>query len=427
MSYIGANGIGKIFLGNTQIAKAYLGGTLVYQYGSGPTPPPVVGKAYIRGGADGSYIDTGITADNTVKVIVWARNFNPACGALFGSQTDVNSSALMIGAYTEYNTGRIRLDYANSSIQIDNQFTNLSGYHKYELYQGVLKVDDVSVGSITDTTFSNAYNIYLFGVNRTGSNIGCSLPIDICACKIYKNDVLVRDFTAVNSPSVGLHDAVSNTLFTNVGSGSFTYGSFNQNAYTPLEYIECTNAQYFDSGINGKGDMQVSVKFRVVGTSVSYPSIFGCYRDSVNGSYFLLQISNASYPNRYANFHINTSTANQMYNNSSSRLTGRDIVFYKDATSCQLAENHTRIGSKKTFSVSASLTTPDTMVIGSAKNTGTISAGGAFNGYLYYVGLGKDGNFVPASVNNVAGMYDTYNDVFYPSASGTAFIAGTTL
>jgi hypothetical protein len=50
-----------------------------------------------------------------------------------------------------------------------------------------------------------------------------------------------------------------------------------------------------------------------------------------------------------------------------------------------------------------------------------------FYGYIYYIGFGTDKNFVPAKVNNVAGMYDTYNDVFYPSASGAAFIAGSEL
>lgn len=425
MSYIDTYGLGKVFLGSTQIGKVFLGSQLVYQYGSGPTPPgPTTTIPYIRGGMDGSYIDTGITVDNTVKVIVWARNFNPSGGALFGSQVAVSSSAFLIGTYGEYNTGRIRVDYANATTQANNQFANLSGYHKYELYQGVLKVDDVTVASITDTTFNSNYNIHLFGLNRGGNHISTTLPTDICACKIYKSGTLVRDFTAVSG---GLYDAVSGTTFTNSGSGSLVYGDFDPDAYAPLEYIECTNAQFFDTGIYGKGNMQIALKLRIVGTSVGYPTAFGNYRNRVSGSYFMLQFSNTSYPNRYANFFINTSTANQMYNNNSSRLTNRDIVFYKNATSCQLAENHSLIGTKRTFSVSASFTAPDTIILGSAQNTGTISTGGAFNGYLYYAGFGAERNFVPALVNSVAGMYDTYNDVFYPSTSGTPFVAGPAL
>ena len=43
--------------------------------GEPPAPPVMI--PYVRGGGDGSYIDTGITPDPTTKVIVWARNWNP--------------------------------------------------------------------------------------------------------------------------------------------------------------------------------------------------------------------------------------------------------------------------------------------------------------------------------------------------------------
>lgn len=62
MSYLGTNKIGKMYLGNTEIAKAYLGSDLVFQKG-GAQPVMI---PYIRGGADGSYIDTGIIPDSTI-------------------------------------------------------------------------------------------------------------------------------------------------------------------------------------------------------------------------------------------------------------------------------------------------------------------------------------------------------------------------
>ena len=39
MSYIGITKVGKMFLGNAEIAKAYLGSNLVFQRG-GPSPSP---------------------------------------------------------------------------------------------------------------------------------------------------------------------------------------------------------------------------------------------------------------------------------------------------------------------------------------------------------------------------------------------------
>ena len=38
------------------------------------TPAPTGKVAYIRGGDDGSYIDTGIIPDNNTRIVVWARN-----------------------------------------------------------------------------------------------------------------------------------------------------------------------------------------------------------------------------------------------------------------------------------------------------------------------------------------------------------------
>ena len=54
-------------------------------------------------------------------------------------------------------------------------------------------------------------------------------------------------------------------------------------------------------------------------------------------------------------------------------------------------------------------------------NTSTVIS--SFVGNIYYVNLGEY-NYVPAKVNGVAGMYDTYNDVFYPSTTSTPFTAG---
>lgn len=423
MSYIGANGIGKIFLGNTQIAKAYLGGTLVYQYGSGPTPPPVVGKAYIRGGADGSYIDTGITADNTVKVIVWARNWNPTSGFLFGSRTGKTQDTFGLGAHSAQNTGRIRLDFAQSSATYaDNQFSNLSHYHKYEYYNGELKVDDVTVATATSGTFSNQHNIHLLGVNTAGTHGGMTLPVDICASKIYKNGTLVRDFTAVNAPSVGLLDAVSGTVFTNAGSGSFTYGSFNENAYTPLSYVACDGQQYFDSGLYGTGTTKVVSKFRPTGTAKTWYRLYGT-RNSAEGNTLMteLMIGNTSYANRY--FYYRYKAANGTIYNSASQ-TNNDLVFAQNGNSFTLYKNNSKLGAVS--ATAASFTTTYTMYVGSSNMSGN-GNGYPFYGYIYYIGFGSDKNFVPAKVNNVAGLYDTYNDVFYPSTSGVAFIAGTEL
>jgi len=421
MSYLGTTKIGKMYLGNTGIAKAYLGNTLVYQNGGGPTPPIPTNIAYIRGGV-GSYIDTGITPDNTTRVIVWARNFNPGAGNLFGSRTSSTSNRFCLLTPGGANSGRIRIDYGNANdAYADDQFATLSHYHKYEYYQGVLKIDDVTIASTgTQPTFSGTYNLYLFGNNNAGTLQSLNVPADICACQIYKGGTLVRDFTPVESPSVGLYDAVSETVFTNSGTGSFTYGTFNSSAYTPLEYIECDGGQYFDSGLDGNYGLSITLKHRPTGTAKRFYYPLGCH----------------IYPNyRCGIQHGNTTTANKYttacYSNAVSNLystvvTGNDLVVTKNNNVFTAYKNNTQLGTY-TGDANTSFSVGLNVFVGTINNSGTANMSESFVGRLYYVGFGTQKNFVPAKVSGVAGMYDTYNDVFKPSESGTPFLAGPSL
>lgn len=391
--------------------------------GPGPTPPPPAQNVpYIRGGADGSYIDTGITADNTVKVIVWARNWLPYSEGLFGSRTAANSDEFAISAISgaDVDRARIRLGTSNAAFA-ENAITEVySHYHKYEYSEGVFKVDDVVKATATAQTFSNNFNIHLFGINTGGTHTLMNFPVDICACKIYKNNVLVRDFAAVNSPSVGMYDSVSNTVFTNAGSGSFTYGTFNSNSYTPLQYIECTGEQYFDSGVKGTYSMLIVSKFRRSGTN-QFANLFG-YRGT---SDWCEIYSNYGSSSTNIGVHFGTSSWQSLYSNANSSVLDHDFVIVKNNNVFTLYLNNAKIGNSQTGAASSSFVTTGNMFVGALNNSGVPAS--LIIGKIYYISFGLDRNFVPAEVNNVAGMYDTYNDIFHPSESGTPFIAGPTL
>lgn len=417
MSYIGNTKIGKMYLGNTEIAKAYLGNSLVYQKGSGPEPTNI---SYIRGGGDGSYIDTGITPDETTKLIIWARNFTPYGEFLFGARASAKVDAFGIGAASGTAVDRIRFDFATGQAYVDNSLPyNMVGYHKYEISEGKFYVDDTVKAVLTNATFSCVYNIHLFGLNNGGTHGNMLANADICACKIYKNNVLVRDYTAVNSPSVGLYDSVSNTLFTNAGGGSFSYGTFNENAYAPLQYITCSALQYIDTGIAGGYSLPIVAK---VSPNASAPKwnipISARYDTSKRCEFFF---GNTTTANSTLSCGLSSSTSGIA---SSGAFANVDIVLVKKNNVFTAYRGNAILGSQKTISASASYTTGQSLIIGGTFGNGEFKSSESFEGKIYYVGSGSDGNYVPALVNNVAGMYDTYNDVFYPSISGTAFIAG---
>lgn len=393
--------------------------------GGSPTPPaPVVSVPYIRGGADGSYIDTGITADNTTRVIVWARNWNPTSSFLFGSRTSAGVDGFSLGTHTGTQTGLIRVDYAQTNNTLSSDaFDKLGSYHKYELYQGVCKVDDVVVATATQSAFSNQHNIHIIGNNNGGTHMNVNLPIDICACQIYKNNVLVRDFTAVSYPSVGLYDAVSGTVFTNAGTGSFTYGTFDENAYIPLAYIECNGAQYFDSGVYGTYSLPIVSKFMPTNATPKWDFILGQRIDSpANSCDFSL--GNTQVDNMYMYWRLgsDTSSVRCFDGTASNKLTNKAVVIVKNNAAATVYYNGTQIGTATKTGVSTSFVTTRTLTVACVRAEETPIRNFA-TGRFYYVGFGAERSFVPARKNNSIGMYDTYNDRFYPSATSTPFIA----
>ena len=422
MSYLGTTKIGKMYLGNTEIGKAYLGTALVFQKGGSPTPPTPSAIPYVRGGVGGSYIDTGITPDNTVKVIVWARNLNPGVSTmwLFGSRNANVDKSFTVSVQSGTLTGGIRIGFGDANFDVADKFTLLSNYHKYELDGNVFKVDDTVVTTATSATFSNSHNIHLFGINNGGSHASPAQPIDICAAQIYKGGVLVRDYTPVDSPSVGFYDAVSETVFTNAGNDSFTYGSFDMTGYTPLEYVECTATAYFDTGIYGSYNLPIVTKFRPGGTTPAFRNLLGARTSSSSGR-CEFQIGNSTDLNK--TFAFNYQTASNMVYQSASQ-TGNDLVWTKSNNVSTLYKNGSQLGTK-TGATGTSFTTSYTMYIGAMNNAGSVVNG--FLGRLYFIGFGASANYVPMSYNGVAGFYDTYNDTFHASASANPFVAGTTL
>lgn len=430
MSYLGTNKIGKMYLGSTAIGKAYLGNNLVFQQGG--VQPVMI--PYIRGGADGSYIDTGITPDNTTKVIVWARNFNPpiASHMLFGyMDSGANTNSFGIGACGGASCGRIGVyfaNYTNPYTIFENAWTCLGGYHKYELDGKVLKIDDeVKVTSTSTDTITTVHSMHLFGRSTGGTHTAMTLPADICACKIYKNGTLVRDFTAVNTPSVGLYDAVSDTVFTNSGSGSFTYGEFNENAYTPLEYIECSGAQYFDSGVYGTYSLPITSKLRSTNTTQYWMGYMGVFVSSP-ASCCSFTFGNRVSRNEQLSFRLGAATSDTriFIGSSTNNLTNKDIVIAKSNNVGYTYYNNTQIGTGTRTGVATSFSTGLTMYVGATRNGQSSTIDSLFRGRIYYVGFGAQRSFVPAKMGSRVGMYDTYNDVFYPSIT-TPFIAGPTL
>ena len=190
--------------------------------------------------------------------------------------------------------------------------------------------------------------------------------------------------------------------------------------YTELEYISSTNNgnQYIDLGIKLydtlNKDYDIAIKFMISSTNVqSQATMFNCQDPNNN-----------PWPGTYIR-----------KNNSGTSITGRYIGgTAKDNTIGQLDQI-----------IELPVQTPPNKNVTNLNNNNSTHQYGAglfcsfsntsnapqryCNGRLYYFKLFVEGALVRDLIpcknsNNVVGMYDAVNDVFYTSPNGNAFVAG---
>lgn len=235
---IGTLELADIVVGSTPIEKAYIDSQLVWEK-SAPVLPYDAQVEWLYSNGSSQYIDTGIAYDSTVTIKGSVKLVGTVQGYyMFGIYTTVGGSARRwavnagttttvsphFGTVTNVTAGFTR-----------GVFHNISADYRY------LTID----GAKTDTSTSaftpeHDVNIYLYG--RSEDNVAAGFrECYISWFKIYKNNVLVRDYIAVRKNGVGyLYDKVSGTLFGNAGSGSFTYGG----DITEVEYLGFSGTQY---------------------------------------------------------------------------------------------------------------------------------------------------------------------------------------
>ena len=174
------------------------------------------------------YIDTGITPDSTVEIQIKALGNSFVSGTsgetLLGSRIGFRSSDFSLwwqfNYYWVWGNGDTT-SYTNEAFPYKNQIIDITiGKGKLVMTNGS------STTTKTGGTATNSYNIYLFALNNNGTPAGYCLSTRIYSCKIYKNDILVRDFVPCinNNGIVCFYDKVTETFFYNAGTGDFIAG-----------------------------------------------------------------------------------------------------------------------------------------------------------------------------------------------------------
>lgn len=169
------------------------------------------------------YIDTGFKPSGNSGVVVDYQQIGTISSQdpLFGGRRDSNTAAFVMWlasdvSYPQYGN----VSYNTHPISIDNNVRMI-----YKLDKGVASCGDKTV-YFTQSSFTSPYNLILFSTSTDNEIDSRKISGKLYSCKIYDNDVLVRDFVPCKNPSgvIGLYDVVNGEFYQNAGTGSFTAG-----------------------------------------------------------------------------------------------------------------------------------------------------------------------------------------------------------
>ena len=164
------------------------------------------------------YIDTGFKPNQNTKVVLDYYSAGAESEeVLFGARTAYKDTAYALWIQSAY----YQTDWGNSAVRLTADTTGRVVITKDK---NITSKDTGEYYVSDDTDFQCAYSMYLFTLNQAGTAHTSMAKIRLYSCKIYDNDVLVRDFVpdVDDNNVVCLYDKVTQTYFYNQGTGDFT-------------------------------------------------------------------------------------------------------------------------------------------------------------------------------------------------------------
>lgn len=203
------------------------------------------------------------------------------------------------------------------------------------------------------------------------------------------------------------------------GSGGGPQPGVLPEGYTRLRYIQCTGAQWLDTGFTANQYTNYDVTVVPEGTK-GYKAVLSARATSSSKRFELMfGYGSDQTPDKEIYFGYNNGSQNLVL---SSSATGTEMRFIKSANSLQVYQHGTLIDTLTR--TAATFTTPVNVILGATNNNGTKS--NYFYGRLIDVNFGPSvAHFIPCKdPSDVVGMYDIINDSFKSSSTSTAFVAG---
>lgn len=359
------------------------------------------------------FIDTGIPAGTNTSIEVDAKlnaiNNRTTMMGNWGTRENENLRWCVFF----YNDNRLYFYISTSnyswvwSSNVGNRMTYKIDHNKFYV-NGNLYKDFTSKGNI-DTQ----KNTLIFTASSDGSD-ACYMTL--YACKVWENDVLVRDFIPVRRKSdneICLYDKLTEEFYTNRGTGSFSAGpekNQNINDFYKLEYIQSTGTQYIDTEFIPTSNNRVNVIFSNYTSSNNVP-IFSA-GTAWSDSQFILADLNGYFSYFYKSSVTNidnVSTAKHNYSLYRGTILKDGVEYIHDDTDRNLNYTSMKLFGDNRYSKYANFSLYELLIYNKEGNNET---------------LVKDLVPVKRKENNELGLYDLINNIFYVNNGTGEFTAG---
>lgn len=248
------------------------------------------------------YINTNYSGNRNIKFECKVNKITASTNktiTIFGNMESESASVGRISLNLSTNsTNRLtRLGYGSNDNIAGTKNISLNTIHTVILSRNGLFIDGTNIpnnngGQTLEGSDFTCGTLYLFAINGLLSQPNWfNGNTRIYYAKIWDGDTLVRDFVPVirKSDSVlGMYDLVNNVFYTNVGSGTFTYGSI-------LYEVNATENPSDSGTITGTGTYPSGSNVSLLATANSgYDLDYWDVSKEISSTSYVLNTSNLS-------------------------------------------------------------------------------------------------------------------------------------
>lgn len=226
----------------------------------------------------GGYIDTGFTPNsNSVNIsLLFEHTGSNEIQGLMGARSDTTSQCLTVWLSSGNQVGPQYISNAYDSNPITHDYHQLTRYE----FSGDFFYVDTSSHNFDNSSYPTPNcSLTLFAVNTNGTVDSRRAVGRLYACKIYDNEILIRDYVPyIYKGKVGLYDKVNDT-YTFSSADNFIAGPMKEEvAWTNIIKEQDGNTKFYQevlSALNPGETINILADFTNDATLATVNRIFG--------------------------------------------------------------------------------------------------------------------------------------------------------